>query len=173
MIFPDLELIWAQSVDRQPVIGINNRLPWHLPEDLKYFQQMTTNQVVIMGRKTWQSLPSRPLRRRLNIVMTSSNDRRPFHGALISNDLTATLRSYSGVSRKLMVIGGYKLFLAAMPLANRLHVTEIGLSVGSQRGQLVYAPDIDRRYWKVDNYPSWQQSPTTGISYRFLSYSRI
>lgn len=173
MICPNLEMIWAQSVDRQPIIGINGRLPWHLPEDLKHFQTMTINQVVIMGRKTWQSLPSRPLSRRLNIVLTSSSNRAAYSGAIVSSNLSTVINSYCGVSRKLIVIGGYELFLAAMPLASRLYVTEVDRSVYNPKAQLVYAPVIERQHWKVDSYHGWKQSPSTGTRYRILRYSRF
>lgn len=172
MIKPDLEMIWAQSTDQRPIIGLDGKLPWHLPEDLQYFQAKTANQVVIMGRKTWQSLPKRPLANRTNVVITSSSNQSAFPGAEISSYLPDVIRRHSGGGRRLMVIGGQQLFAAAMPHASRLWVTEVDLVVSSLGQQPVYAPPIDQRLWQVDTVTGWRLSLATGILYRFLSYRR-
>ena len=118
-----LSLIWAQS--RRGVIGHNNQLPWHLPEDLAHFKRLTHGWPVIMGRKTWDSLPPRfrPLPGRTNIVVT----RQPgweAHGASVASSIEDAIGQCGNVEQA-WVIGGAQVYAAAEPLADRIEVTEI------------------------------------------------
>ena len=113
-----LNLIYAQAANR--VIGRNNQLPWHLPEDLAHFKRTTLGQPVIMGRKTWDSLPERfrPLPGRHNIVVTRQPQWQA-PGATVAHQLGTALSAAGDVPR-LFVIGGAELYAAALPLADEL-----------------------------------------------------
>jgi dihydrofolate reductase len=148
-------LVWAQSANG--VIGRDGTLPWHLPEDMAHFRALTTGATVLMGRRTWESLPPRfrPLPGRRNLVLS----RTPQEGAETFPDLAQAL---AGAPDDVWVIGGAAVYAAALPLADRIEVTEIReLFDGDTR-----APDVGRAPTVVGE---WQES-TTGLHYRFLSW---
>jgi len=121
------------AVARNGVIGSNNALPWHLPEDMKHFRQLTTGHVVIMGRKTWESLPERfrPLPGRTNIVVTR-NAAYAAPGAIAVTSLADARKvgvtvgnPLSGTGGTAFIIGGAELYAHALLIADRLELTEI------------------------------------------------
>lgn len=118
-----LHLIYARAANG--VIGKDNALPWHLPEDLAHFKQLTQGCPVIMGRKTWDSLPPRfrPLPGRQNIVVTRQLDWQEA-GAERASSLEAAL-ALCPPDTTVWVIGGAQLYAQALPLADRVEVTEI------------------------------------------------
>ena len=120
---PRISLIYARAANG--VIGHNNAMPWHLPEDLAHFKQLTQGGPVIMGRKTWDSLPPRfrPLPGRTNIVITRQPDWQ-HAGALTAASLDAALKLCQQ-SEEVWVIGGAQIYAQAEPLAQRIEVTEI------------------------------------------------
>ncbi len=106
------------------VIGIGNQMPWHLPEDLKFFKRVTMGKPVIMGRKTMESI-GRPLPGRTNIVISRQGDLvRDGYRVVASLDAALDLARASGADEA-MVIGGAQIYAQAMPLAQRLYVTEV------------------------------------------------
>ncbi|HUX71528.1 MAG TPA: dihydrofolate reductase [Cellulomonadaceae bacterium] len=160
-----LGLIWAQA--RGGVIGVDGGLPWHLPEDLAHFRRTTAGCPVVMGRATWESLPTRfrPLPGRTNVVLS----RRPgfvADGATVVTDLSAAL---DAAGRDAWVIGGSSVYAEAITLADRLEVTEVDLEVTGD----THAPPIDSAWVEVARAPAtgWHTS-TTGDRYRFVSYRR-
>ena len=120
----NIHLIWAQEEDGG--IGINNNLPWHITEDLKNFKTLTLNKPIIMGRKTWDSLPFKPLPKRQNIVLSSQS----------MNDVecyTSVENSLNGLANELdvFVIGGSRIYKAFYSYAHHLHITLVeGKTVG-------------------------------------------
>src|SRR6478609_5484045 len=113
---------------RNGVIGLNNTMPWHLPEDLRYFKRVTLGKPVIMGRNTWESL-GKPLPGRDNIVITRNEN---FHadGATVVNDLDAALLLANSLADardtdEIMVIGGAQIYAAALPQVTRAYITEV------------------------------------------------
>jgi dihydrofolate reductase len=158
-------LIWAQAANG--VIGRDGEIPWHLPEDMKHFRSVTTGSTVVMGRVTWDSLPTRfrPLPDRRNLVLT----RRPdwsAPGATRVADVEHAVREAAG---DLWVIGGGQVYDAALPYADRLVVTELESSYDGD----TFAPAIDPR-WQVtsrDPADGWAQS-TTGSRYVVTTYER-
>lgn len=120
---PTLSMIAALA--RNNVIGQDNTLPWHLPEDLKHFRAITQGKPVIMGRKTWDSLPPkfRPLPGRRNIVV-SRNRKLALAGAEVVDSLAAALALLDHDAEGI-VIGGAELYRLALPLADRLYLTRI------------------------------------------------
>ena len=132
-------LIWAQARNR--VIGKNGVMPWHLPEDLAHFKRVTLNHPVIMGRKTWDSIPPkfRPLPGRTNIVVTRQAD---WHekGAQCSSSLREALQQ-SENSNQVWVIGGAQIYAQALPLADELVVTEIDAAFDGDAHAPAIGPD--------------------------------
>ena len=120
---PRINLIYARAANG--VIGKDGVMPWHLPEDLAHFKQLTHGSPVIMGRKTWDSLPPkfRPLPGRSNIVITRQ-DHWQAEGAQRADSLQDALR-LGAPAPELWIIGGAQIYTLAEPLANRAEVTEI------------------------------------------------
>lgn len=164
-------MVWAQA--RGGVIGRDNGLPWHLPEDQKHFRELTTGGTVLMGRATWESLPQRfrPLPGRRNVVITRQRDYQA-PGASVRHDVAAAIADElaTGVG-PLWVIGGEQVYRATMPLADTLVVTEIDQDVDGD----AYAPQPDEREWSLvqaDPGQGWLES-ASGLAYRFLRYERV
>jgi len=111
------------------VIGAKGSLPWRIPEDMRRFKALTMGKPVIMGRKTWESLPQKPLAGRKNIVVTR-DQHFAAEGAIVAASLEQAI-SEAGKDRpvEIMIIGGAEIYSAALPLAGRIHLTEVHLSV--------------------------------------------
>ena len=115
------------AVSRNGVIGRDGGLPWHISSDLKRFKAITMGKPVIMGRKTWESLPKRPLPGRQNIVIT----RQPHYaaeGAVVVADIESALRAAGDVD-EIAVIGGGEIYATVFPRADRIYLTEVALDV--------------------------------------------
>lgn len=153
-------LIWAEAAGG--VIGAEGGMPWHVPEDLAHFKEITLTAPVVMGRKTWDSLPERfrPLPGRENIVITRQQDWQA-EGARRAADLTGAVRGLE----KVWIIGGAEIFAQVIGGADRLEVTELDLDVAGD----AYAPS--KEGWRLVDEGEWQTS-RTGIRYRFLGYER-
>ena len=156
-------MIWAQA--RGGVIGDADTIPWRLPEDQARFKQLTAGAAVVMGRRTWDSLPERfrPLPGRRNIVITRSGDWAA-PGAETAPTPQAALE-LAGTA-PLWIIGGGEIYRSFLPLAGRLEVTEIDLEVP---GDTVAPPVGDD--WAPVTAGEWMVSGT-GIRYRFVTYDR-
>ncbi len=157
-------LIWAQARDR--VIGASGGLLWHLPEDLKLFRALTTGATVVMGRRTWESLPERfrPLPGRTNVVLTS-DPRWAADGARRAGSVAEVLDR----SEPLWVIGGGAVYAAFLPHADRLVVTDVDLDVDGD----TWAPALGAGWARVSRTPGtgWATS-TTGLRYAVSEYAR-
>jgi len=153
-------LIWAQA--RGGVIGAGGGMPWHVPEDLAHFKEVTSGTPVIMGRRTWDSLPERfrPLPGRENIVITRSQDWSA-EGARRVAGIAEAVRG----QERVWIIGGAEIFRQVIGDADRLEVTELDIEVDGD----AYAPSVDG--WRLADEGEWQTS-RTGIRYRFLGYER-
>lgn len=158
-------LIWAQAHDR--VIGRDNGIPWRIPEDLRRFKELTGSSRVVMGRRTWESLPERfrPLPGRENVVLTSDPT---YHapGAILMRSLDEALETDADT----WVIGGANVYAAAIDRADVLEVTEVDLDVSGD----TYAPLIGPDWIPHGRSPSegWHESASDGLRYRFLTYRR-
>ena len=140
---PCLALIWAMARNR--VIGRANALPWRLPADMAHFKALTTGHPVIMGRKTFESL-RRPLPNRTNIIVSRDRDYAP-PACLVAHSLDEALDMASLKSappeRLVFIIGGENLYRQALPLAQRLYITQIEADVEGD----AYFPEFDRHEW--------------------------
>ena len=162
------QLVLIAVVARHGVIGRDGRMPWHLPEDLRHFRQATAGSPVIMGRKTWDSLPSRfrPLPGRDNIVVT-----RQVHwqaeGARVVHSLAEALSAASHAERA-FVIGGAELYAAALPLADELLLTEIEADVVGD----THFPDWPRQDFVELRRERHHAAPPNDFDFSFVAYRR-
>lgn len=131
------------AVAKNGIIGKEGGLPWYLPEDLKRFKTLTTGTVVVMGRKTWESLPEnvRPLPKRTNVVVTRQPGYRVPSGVYVFPSLEEALVAFR--DRDVMIIGGGDIYAQAMPLADALYITHIEEDVEGD----VFFPSIDPDAW--------------------------
>lgn len=160
-------LILIAAVARNGVIGNANALPWHLPEDLRHFKELTTGHAVIMGRKTWESLPERfrPLPGRRNLVVTR-NPAFAAPGAALAPSLEDALAKV-GAGETVFVIGGAELYAHALPLADRLELTEIEAEFAGD----AFFPRRDPAAWH-ETARSRRHS-AAGLDFAFVSYQRV
>ncbi len=161
---PKVTLIAAVGSDR--AIGINGDMPWHLPEDLRHFKETTMGAPVVMGRATWESLPSRPLPGRLNIVI-SRNTEYATPGATVVNSIEDALR-VAEEAEEIFIIGGATIYRATLPLASRLILTEIDVQTPSAD---TFFPEIENMDWKVADSRGPFMSKA-GVTYTFVTYER-
>ena len=134
-----VSLVYARS--RNGVIGAEGGLPWHIPSDLKRFKQTTLGKPIIMGRKTWESLPRKPLPGRLNIVLTRHGDFTA-EGALIVHDVAQALQAAGDVP-EVCVIGGGEIYALFFVLAARIYETVVNVDVAGD----TFAPVLDPAEW--------------------------
>lgn len=151
------------AVASNGVIGAQGQLPWRLPEDLRFFKQQTMGRPVIMGRRTWESI-GRPLPGRQNIVVTHSKDVRA-EGATVVGSLAAALAACAG-AEEVFVIGGAELYRAALPMADRLVLTEIHREFDGD----VRFPEFDRGDWREVRREA--QASADGLRFDFVRYER-
>ena len=139
-----LILIAAEAANK--VIGNNGKMPWHIPEDLQHFKNETKGYPVIMGRKTWESIGSKPLPERTNVIISKSMDpdwKRPYSTHLVPSFRAAVKGLIAGAYEKAYVIGGEQLFRSAMPWASQIVLTKLYKSYEGD----TFFPDMDPREW--------------------------
>lgn len=154
------------AVARNGVIGKDNQLLWHLPGDMRHFRETTRGKPVIMGRRTWESLPEsfRPLPGRLNIVV-SRDPAYSAEGAVLAGSLGSAI-GQAGNSAEIFVIGGAELYREALPLADRLYLTEIAADFEGD----TYFPEVTKTDWKETSRS--RPVEEAGLTYAFVVYQR-
>ncbi|MGB7757554.1 MAG: dihydrofolate reductase [Salinisphaera sp.] len=163
MTQPRISLIAA--MDANGVIGAEGGMPWHLPDDLRWFKQNTRDKPIVMGRRTFESI-GRALPHRCNLVLTRQAD---FHAAgveVVDRFETAVARAVGAA--ELMVIGGAQVYALAMPQADRLLITRIEAEYDGD----TWFPEIDWARWRLvadEPRPAADDTP----AYRFMTYERI
>jgi dihydrofolate reductase len=166
-----INLIWAQARNR--VIGLNGTIPWHLPEDLAYLKRMTLGCPVIMGRKTWDSLPPkfRPLPGRTNVVISRQVD---WHadGAMPAKNILEALSICEHMSiilepspEQVWVLGGAQIYAETLPLAKRILVTEIDSDFEGD----AFAPVLGAEWRETERVSHVSK---TGLAFSFVTYVR-
>ncbi len=156
-----LSLIVALAKNR--VIGLNNTLPWHLPEDLKRFRALTTGHHIIMGRKTYESL-GRLLPDRTTVIVTR-NPNYQVEGALIAHSLEEAMALCVG-DDEAFLIGGAELYQAGLNLAQKMYVTELDLEVAGD----AYFPAFDLSQWQESTRVA--HTSAQGLPFSYISYHR-
>lgn len=159
-------LIWAEAADR--IIGADGTLPWHVPEDMQRFKELTMGGTVVMGRVTWESVPEkfRPLPGRRNIVVTRQA---PYEapGAEVASSLEEALRLADG--EDVWVAGGSAIYEQALPHADRIVRTRLHLSVDGD----VRAPEVGSEWSMVGRDPdSGLHKSATGVEYCIATFVR-
>jgi dihydrofolate reductase len=166
-----LAMIAAQSQNR--VIGNNNKLPWYLPEDLKYFKRVTLGKPIIMGRKTFESI-GRPLPGRTNIIITRNPDWthdgagvRVVHGLQQAIELAESLALVNGFEESL-VIGGAEIYALALPQADRLYLTQVHAEVQGD----AHFPPLDPAQWREMAREDFSAIEPNPYDYSFIVLDR-
>lgn len=164
-----LSLIVAMA--RNGCIGINNKLPWHLPADLQYFKRITQGKAIVMGRTTYDSL-GRPLPNRTNIVITRQPDWRAAEGVRVVHTLEAGIALAEAVSvcnfhDEAVIIGGAEIYAQALPLVDRLYVTEVDSDVDGD----AFFPQWERKQWQETGRERFIDD-ASGLHYSFVVYDR-
>jgi dihydrofolate reductase len=154
------------ALARGGVIGRDGGIPWHLPEDVAHFRELTTGHPVVMGRRTWDSLPDRfrPLPGRRNIVVTRNPDWQGL-GAERASSLEAALE-LGGEDERVFVIGGAQLYAAALAVADELLLTEIDADV---EGDTVFPPFDEAVFTRV---ACEEHLAADGTTFAFVTYAR-
>jgi len=153
------------------VVGINNSLPWHLPEDLKYFKRTTSGKAIVMGRKTYESI-GRPLPNRTNIVVSRNPDFSA-DGVVVVDSLEAAIKHAEAVNtingvEEVMIIGGAAIYEAALPLADRLYLTHVHASVEGD----AHFPKVDLSQWLEMTRDDFQKDESNPYDYSFVVYDK-
>ena len=155
-------LIVAQAKNR--VIGNKGALPWHLPEDLKHFKELTTGHAIIMGRKTWDSI-GRPLPNRQNIVISRSKNSAA-KGAQRVDNLESALALVEP-TRKAFIIGGAEIYALAVNLADKIEMTVVDDNIDGD----TYFPQINLDSWECTRSGK-RFDEGSGLQYEFVTYRR-
>ena len=151
------------AVAKNGVIGQNNTLPWHLPEDLKRFRALTTGHHIVMGRKTYESL-GRLLPGRTTVIVTRNHDYR-VEGALMAYSLEAALALCNG-DDEVFLIGGAELYQDGLKLANKLYLTEIDIEVTGD----AFLPKFDLTVWQETAREA--HTSAQGLAFSYITYTR-
>lgn len=155
-----ISIIAAMASNR--VIGIENRLPWRLPADLQHFKQLTLGHHIVMGRKTWESLPGK-LPGRPHVVITRDPGYRA-EGALVVHSLEEAVAAAEDDS-EIFFIGGENLYRQALALAGRIYLTEIQQDFAGD----AWFPEFDRGIWRET---ARNRQESNGLAYHFVTYDK-
>ncbi len=160
---PQISIIAAMAENR--VIGRDNALPWRLPADLQHFKALTVGKPIVMGRKTWESLPGL-LPDRIHIVITSDTGYRA-DGCIVVNSLQAALAA-AGDSPEIMVVGGALIYQQALPLAKRIYLTLVHAAV---EGDTLF-PELGMDEWHELERVQHMADAQNPYPYTFLTLER-
>jgi dihydrofolate reductase len=159
-------VVVVAALDRHRAIGRSGGLPWHLPDDLRRFQALTTGGTLLMGRRTAESI-GRPLPRRRTLVLTRSG-RAPHAGVQAVASLDEALRETPD-GETLVVVGGAEVYALALPLASTLHLTHVDAEVD---GADAWFPDWDRSHWRVRCEVAHPADDRHDVPFRFVDWVR-
>jgi dihydrofolate reductase len=159
----NLAIIVAMAANR--TIGMNNTLPWRIPEDLKHFKTLTLGHHMIMGRKTFDSI-GKPLPGRTTVVVTRNKELK-IEGCIVAHSLQKAIAACAG-DEEIFIVGGAELYVQALPLTGTLYITEIQMIVPGD----AYFPEFDRREWIEAARDKRSQQEPQMLEYHFVTYRR-
>ena len=159
-----MEVNLIVAIGRNGAIGVGGDLIWHIPADLKRFKSLTTGHPVIMGRKTWDSLPRRPLPGRKNIVITHNSDFNE-EGAVTVSSPEEAITLFGNESP--FIIGGGQIYNAMMPYVTKLYLTE----VDSESPEADTFLHLNKERWHITEESEWMTAPD-GTRYRYVDLVR-
>lgn len=162
---PFLSIIVAMAQNR--AIGKDNDLMWHLSSDLKRFKQLTTGHPVVMGRRTWESLPKRPLPGRRNIVLTQNPDFEAA-GAEVVHSVNGLFEALKDCDDEVFVMGGASIYQLLLPFTNRLYVTQVYKDFDGD----VFFPTIDMSEFNLVSLGDPMFDEESGLDYAYEEYIR-
>ncbi|WP_349407322.1 dihydrofolate reductase [Pseudalkalibacillus sp. SCS-8] len=151
------------AMDKNQVIGKNNDLPWHLPEDLKWFKQVSTGHTIIMGRKTYESI-GKPLPNRKNVIVTNDKNYTA-EGCIVTHSIEEALQQDGD---EMIVIGGAKIFEQVLDDADRLYLTYIDHEFEGD----TFFPEFDESEWKLTSKEKGIKDDKNPYDYYFCIYDR-
>lgn len=160
------------AVSNELVIGVDNDLPWNLKDDLAHFKKYTLNKVIIMGRKTYESI-GRPLPNRINYVI--SRTIKKIDGAHVFNNLEEAMLSAEkhnqdlNVENEIVIIGGGYLFNETLPIVNKLIITKVDCSVAGD----IYYPKIDMKNWGLVSSESYNKDSDNDYDFKIEEYKKL
>lgn len=165
-----MKLAIIVAAAKNGTIGRNNQLPWHLPQDLKYFKSVTLGKPVIMGRKTYESI-GRPLPGRTNIVITRQQDWQPGAGVIVVSGLEQAILAAADVTRgvsdaEAMIIGGAEIYRLALEQADRVYLTQIEADI---EGDATF-PSLPATLWELTSAVAGDAAAE--LPHRFCVYDR-
>jgi dihydrofolate reductase len=167
-----LKLALIVAAARNNVIGRNNTLPWHLPQDLKYFKSVTLGKPIIMGRKTYESI-GRPLPGRVNIVITRQSGWMA-EGVKVASDLTSAiafaqqaLSESTGSADEAMIIGGAEIYRSSIELVQRIYLTRINADIDGD----AFFPELDSHTWRQVSVTSGDAG--SSLAHEFQIFERL
>ena len=153
------------AIAQNGTIGDKNSLLWHIKEDMRFFRTTTSGHAVVMGRKTFESLGSRPLPKRTNIVITRAD--REFEGALTAHSLEEAIRLAEG-DEEIFIIGGAQIYREALRIADRMYITRV---MHDYEGDTSF-PDIDLSEWELVAEEKHDRGEEYEYPFAFLTYER-
>ena len=160
------------AVSNDLVIGVDNDLPWNLKDDLAHFKKYTLNKIIIMGRKTFESI-GRPLPNRINYVI--SRTVKEIDGAHVFDNLeTAMLAAEKhnhemGIVNEIVIIGGGYLFKETLPVMNKLVITKVDCNVLGD----IYYPKVEMENWKLVNSESYKKNSDNDYDFKIEEYEKL
>lgn len=167
----DLELIVA--ITQTGIIGNKNKIPWHIPEDLKHFKQITNESIIIMGRKTYESLPNGALPNRLNIVLTRTPEINNVKNVIFTTNefLFDVINKHKTENQKVFVIGGSEIYSLLIRYCVVLHITIIYDEI---TGDCVFpiSPEYIENNYSIIDQSEIMSSTINDTKYQYITYSK-
>ena len=154
------------AIAQNGIIGDKNSLLWHIKEDMRFFRTTTSGHAVIMGRKTFESLGSKPLPKRKNIVITRSD--LTFEGALTAHSLDEAIEMAEG-DEETFIIGGAQIYRAALAVADRMYITRVE---HDYQGDTSF-PEVDYSQWRLVSEERHERGEEYEWPFSFLTYDRL
>ncbi len=155
------------AVAENGAIGKNNDLIWYLSNDLKRFKALTTGHTIIMGRKTFESLPKGALPNRTNVVLTKDNSK-TYPNCVMLHSVEEIIEKYAEDAEEHFIIGGGQLYADVLPFANRIYLTRVHQSFEAD----VFFPEINEDDWKTESREDFEPSEKNEYSYSFINLVR-
>ncbi len=169
-----MEIAIIVAFAKNNVIGNDNKLLWHLPADMRYFKNLTTGHIIIMGRKTYDSI-GKPLPNRENIVISRSKNLQ-IEGCIVVNSLEMAIEKAKEINKNLnvenqktvFIIGGEQIYKIGLPFAQKLYSTNIEANFDGD----AFFPNINIDIWKLENKESFKKDEKNNYDYQFLTYQK-
>lgn len=156
------------AVCNNNVIGGNNKLLWHISEDLKRFKNITTGHTIIMGRKTFESL-KKPLPNRHHVILTrDKNYKVDSNQVTVVNDIETIMKTYENSGSEIFIIGGGEIYNLFLPYCDKLYLTKVNKDFEGD----TYFPEINYNEWTVTESSEEYIDPKNNLSYQFINLCR-